>query len=184
MREKLNAAIEVLETQLQEQVQQVSETKKMINSLLQRMGEEPRFSDVAVEEVGAGSGRRDAYYGKPLATAAQEYLKRRNQACTSEEIIRGLEQGGFDFRPLQWKEEDRVRSLSISLAKNSITFHRLPNGTFGLLSWYPEVEKPEPGSAKKKARRTSRPKPKQEKPMGEASAPKEAPKAQAVSSTG
>lgn len=183
MNEKLSAAIEVLEAQLEEQMQQISETKKTINSLLQRMGEEPRFSDVSIEQVAGSTGRRDAYYGKPLATAVQEYLKRRNQACTSDEIIRGLEQGGFDFRQLGWKEDDRVRSLSISLAKNSITFHRLPNGTFGLLGWYPEVEKPEPATAKKKARRNMRPKAKPGKPT-EQSAPKETSKAQTVSSTG
>jgi len=167
MKEKLSAAIEVLEAQLQEQLERVAETKKMINALLQRIGEEPRFGDVAAEQIVAGTTRRDAYYGKPLATAVQEYLKRRNQACTAEEILRGLQDGGFDFRPLGWRDDDRLRSLAISLAKNSVTFHRLPNGTFGLLSWYPEVEKTEPPANKKRQRRQSQRKGKQTKKAAE-----------------
>jgi hypothetical protein len=60
----------------------------------------------------------------------------------ADEILKGLEEGGFDFEPLGWKEKDRLRSLSISLAKNTAIFHRLPNnGAFGLLAWYPEVAK-------------------------------------------
>jgi hypothetical protein len=35
-----------------------------------------------------------------------------------------------------WKEKDRLRLLASSLAKNTAKFHRLPNGSYGLLSWY------------------------------------------------
>jgi hypothetical protein len=66
-------------------------------------------------------------------------LERRKQACSPEEILRGLEQGGFDFRALGWKDDDRLRSLSISLAKNNQKFHKLPNGMFGLVTWYPNL---------------------------------------------
>jgi hypothetical protein len=134
--DKLSGAVEVLVSQLNDQMKQVADTKSTINALLRSMGKEPMFLDVSVEQ--ASAIRPDLFYGKPLATAVQEYLKRRNQACGADEILRGLDQGGFDFRSVSWKESDRLRSLSISLAKNSVTFHRLPNGTFGLLSWYPE----------------------------------------------
>jgi len=33
-------------------------------------------------------------------------------------------------------EKDRLRMLALSLAKNNVKFHKLPNNTFGLLSWY------------------------------------------------
>jgi hypothetical protein len=81
------------------------------------------------------------YYGRPLATVAQEYLEGRKEACKPEEILEGLRGGGFDFKALQWGggEKDWIRNLSISLAKNTKAFHRLPNGTFGLVAWYPEV---------------------------------------------
>ena len=48
----------------------------------------------------------------------------------------GLEAGGFDFKATDWKEKDYLRMLALSLAKNNAKFHKLPNGTFGLLSWY------------------------------------------------
>jgi len=134
MSDKLQAAIEELQTHLDQQIQEVADTKKMINALRKRMGLEPLYADTSVEQ--AGPLRPDQFYGKPLATAAQDYLERRKQACTAEEIMRGLEQGGFDFDGTGWKEKDRLRMLAISLAKNNVKFHKLPNNTFGLLAWY------------------------------------------------
>jgi hypothetical protein len=134
MEDKLNFAVEVLLEQLQEELRRVTETKIMINSLRKRMGQDPMFPEGA--EADGFAGRADQYYGKPLATAVRDYLALRNEARSVEQILRGLEQGGFDFRALQWQDDDRIRSLAISLAKNSQVFHKLPNGTFGLVSWY------------------------------------------------
>ena len=53
--------------------------------------------------------------------------------------MRGLESGGFDFDALGWKEKTRARNVAISLAKNTQKFHKLPNGTFGLLGWYDQA---------------------------------------------
>ncbi len=114
----------------------------MINSLLKRMGEDPEFPEAESGQMQIrmnGATRPDQYYGKPFATATQEYLERRKQACSADEIMKGLEQGGFDFKALGWKDHDRLRSLAISLAKNNQKFHKLPNNTFWLLSWYPGV---------------------------------------------
>lgn len=69
----------------------------------------------------------------------QLYLERDKQAHPAEDILRALEQGGFDFRALDWGENDRGRILAISLAKNNVTFHKLPNNTFGLRSWYDDT---------------------------------------------
>jgi hypothetical protein len=137
MSEKLSAAIEELQAHLEQQLQEAADTKKTINSLRKRMGLDPLYNDVAVEQVGAI--RPDQFYGKPLATAAQEFLERRKQACTAEEIMKGLEQGGFDFDSTGWKEKDQLRMLAISLAKNNAKFHKLPNNTFGLLAWYDQA---------------------------------------------
>lgn len=143
MKAELSPAVDALRAQLREQLAEADETKKMINSLLRRMGEEPEFGDSELDQRETTrpsiGGRADQYYGKPFATAAQEYLERRKQACSAEEILRGLEQGGFDFRQLNWKEDDRKRSLAISLAKNNQKFHKLPNNTFGLVVWYPNL---------------------------------------------
>src|SRR5882724_708137 len=140
MKLELSPAVEALRNQLREQLEEVTETKKMINSLLKRMGEEPEFTDVESGQLPLrGALRPDQYYGKPFATAAQEYLERRKQACSADEIMKGLEQGGFDFKAAGWRHDDRLRSIAISLAKNNTKFHKLPNNTFGMLAWYPGV---------------------------------------------
>jgi len=144
MKAELSPAVEALRNQLHEQMAEVSETKKMINSLLKRMGEDPEFPEAEVGQMQirlSGASRPDQYYGKPFATAAQEYLERRKQACSAEEILKALEQGGFDFRSLGWKDNIRMRNVAISLAKNNLKFHKLPNNTFGLLAWYPDIAK-------------------------------------------
>lgn len=137
MSDKLAAAIEELQAHLEHQLQEAADTKKMINALRKRMGLDALYQDVAVEQVGAI--RPDQYYGKPLAAAAGEYLERRKQACPAEEIMKGLEQGGFDFDATGWKQKDQLRMLAISLAKNNTKFHKLPNNTFGLLAWYDQA---------------------------------------------
>jgi hypothetical protein len=139
MSERLSGAVEELELELQSQLQAVAATKKLINSLLSRMGEQPRYSDVAVEGVGAM--RSDEYYGKTVTQAAAMYLERRHQAISVDDITKGMEQGGFDFAPLNWSDNARVRNVAISLSKNPGTFHKLPNGTWGLTAWYPGAAK-------------------------------------------
>ncbi len=144
MSTKLDEAINELLEDLQEKVNEVSETKKAINLLLRRTGKDRMFPDETPERITSMRIRADQFYGRPLATCAQEYLDQRKkatgeQACDVAEILKALEQGGFDFRAVGWRDNDRLRSLSISLAKNTKVFHRLPNGMFGLLTWYPEV---------------------------------------------
>lgn len=144
MKAELSPAVEALRNQLQDQMAEVNDTKKMINSLLKRMGEDPQFPDAEVGQMQIrlnGASRPDQYYGKSFATAAQEYLERRKQACGADEILKALEQGGFDFRSLGWKDKIRMRNVAISLAKNNQKFHKLPNNTFGLVEWYPGVAK-------------------------------------------
>jgi hypothetical protein len=137
MSDRLAAAIEELEEHLAQQLNEAVETKKMINSLCKRMNLEPRYEDVNVETSGAI--RSDQFYGKPLASAASEYLERRKRALSAEEILKALEEGGFDFDAQGWKDKDRLRLLASSLAKNTAKFHRLPNGSYGLLSWYDQA---------------------------------------------
>jgi len=147
MDDRISGAVEVLLEQLADQERRVAETKRTINALKRSLGEEPMFEETAAEQVKSLKLRRDEYYGKAFATAAQMYLQRRKEACMPDEILKGLEQGGFDFRSMAWKENDRLRSLAISLAKNNKVFHKLPNGTFGLLEWYENIRREEEGSA-------------------------------------
>jgi hypothetical protein len=41
---------------------------------------------------------------------------------------------------MHWrKENERLRPLAISLAKNNKVFHKLPSNTLGLVSWYENI---------------------------------------------
>ncbi|MFZ3340892.1 MAG: hypothetical protein WA213_08425 [Terriglobales bacterium] len=136
MADDLSGAIEQLRRKLDEQTKAATETKQAINLLLKMSGQPAQFSDTDANSATGFSIRPDQFYGKPLATAAQEYLESRKQAVQPEEILRGLEAGGYDFEVVGWKGPDRLRNLAISMAKNTVKFHRLKNGSFGLKSWY------------------------------------------------
>jgi hypothetical protein len=139
----LEDAVDTLLTELTKQEQEVRETKRMINNLLRRIGKPERFPDAddAPAQHANLSIRIDQFYGKPLATVVQQILEMRKQACTADELMKTLISGGFDFDSLGWKETDRLRSFTMTLAKNTKAFHRLPGGAFGLPEWYPEAMK-------------------------------------------
>lgn len=170
MSDELAPAVNVLQKKLDDQLQAVADTKRTINMLLKMSGQQPLYPETDAER--AGSVRADQYYGKGLATAAAEYLEQRKQACTPDEIMRGLEAGGFDFDLYRWKKDDRLRSFAVSLAKNTGEngkFHRLKNGTIGMRNWYDEEflkkaaitpqTKPKKDKTKAKAKVSSKPKP-------------------------
>ena len=139
MADELGPAVTALQRKLDEQLQGVADTKRTINMLLKMSGQPVLYPESDNEYSGAV--RSDQFYGKGVATSSAEYLAMRKQACQPDEILRGLESGGFDFDVVGWKKDDRQRSLAISLAKNTGgagKFHRLNNGAFGLRSWYDE----------------------------------------------
>jgi len=131
-----------IQTRIQSHLDEIAKLKRTANSIADLIGEGPVYTDIEAETAGAVSpSRADAYYGKPLATAVREYLEFRRHAVPVEEIQRGLEKGGFDFDALEWNESTRLRALAMSMSKNTPVFHRLPNGMWGLVSWYPEAQK-------------------------------------------
>jgi hypothetical protein len=78
-------------------------------------GQDEMYSEESSES--SGVVRSDQFYGKGLATSAAGYLAKRRQACTTEDILRALTTGGFDFDLLGWNEGDRVRNLAMSLQR-------------------------------------------------------------------
>jgi hypothetical protein len=139
MPDELDPAVAVLRRKLDEQLQGVADTKRTINMLMKMSGREPLYPEGESEH--SGVVRADQFYGKGLATSAAEYLAMRHQACQPEEIFRALREGGFDFDLQGWQGDDavKIRSLAMSLAKNTGSagkFHRLKNGSFGLRVWY------------------------------------------------
>jgi hypothetical protein len=180
MPDELGPAVGALQKKLDEQLQAVADTKRTINMLLKMSGQKPLYSEADSER--SGTIRADQFYGKGLATAAAEYLELRKEACTAEEIMHGLEQGGFDFDLYDWEEGDQLRSFAISLAKNTGTagkFHRLKNDTIGLRGWYDDEFLKKAAAA---AARSTKPNKKKPKPKAEAK-PKPKPKPQAVVKT-
>ena len=139
MPDELDPAVAVLRRKLEEQLRGVADTKRTINMLMKMSGKEPLYPEGEGENSGAV--RADQFYGKGLATSAAEYLAMRHQACQPDEVFRALREGGFDFDLQGWQGEDsvKIRSLAMSLAKNTGSvgkFHRLKNGSFGLRAWY------------------------------------------------
>lgn len=144
MRDEMKPAIDALLVELADQEKQVTETKLLINRLCARSGMELMFPDAA---AASGSGsvatiRPDSFYGKVLNTAAREYLEMRRAAnlgpATPREVYEALVKGGYASEAKD--ETTAMVTLRATLRKNSSIFHRLPNGTYGLLSWYPNAK--------------------------------------------
>jgi hypothetical protein len=144
MTEELASAINVLEQRLSEQLDRVATSKKLINQLCIESGLPIRYPEAEIMSAGSRTIRGDQFYGQPLASAVREILEMRKAAgmgaATVNEIHALLVQGGFQFEAKD--DENAKRSLRISLTKNSTMFHRLPNGQYGLLLWYPAVKPP------------------------------------------
>jgi hypothetical protein len=62
--------------------------------------------------------------------------------ATPREIYDALIQGGYQFETKN--EQVALVSLRSNLRKNSRMFHKLPNGQYGLLSWYPNAKPAKP----------------------------------------
>jgi len=143
MSDHFEQTIAELQKTLVKQEQEVIKTKMMINSLCVYANKPPLFSDASLttSEV-SGITRTDQFYGKPLASAVREVLNIRQNSnigpATVKEIYELLLEGGYSFDAKD--AQNAQRNLRISLAKNVALFHKLPNGRFGLVSWYPTVK--------------------------------------------
>ncbi len=143
MSENLKRAIDELQQQLGVKLGEVSSLKQTVNMLSKQIGEPAPYPDVEPEAVKTGKPlRTDVFFGKSPLTAAREYLEYKNHPLSAQDILDGLLKGGFDAAAFGWKDEKMVlKNLAISLSKNSAMFQKLPNESFGLVKWYPELPK-------------------------------------------
>ena len=143
MDNELKAAIEVLLSRVEKKEAELLNLKRMVNGLCSEAGTEPMYPDAESSQSSTSLMiRPDQYYGKSPTVAAREYLEGKNRAVPLSEILDALVKGGFDFEGQGWNvEAQRLRHLGSSLGKNSSIFHRLPNDTWGLMKFYPEVAK-------------------------------------------
>ena len=141
MNDGLRAGVESLAEVIRAKESEVAELKRAANVLCKQAGMEALYADETPSGNSSGNMRMrpDEYYGKPFSTAARMYLERRRQAVSADEIAKGLEQGSFDFDAQGWEKNGRLRTVAMSLAKNTAIFHRLPSGLFGLKEWYPDA---------------------------------------------
>jgi hypothetical protein len=142
-----------LQDKVRKQEEELIQTKRMINGLCAHAGMDAIYPDADLQQrqgVTLGVLRSDLYYGRPLATCVREYLEMRRAAnkgaAPLEDIISALETGGYDLPSISADKDGQKRGVAISLAKNNSTFHRLPNGDWGLAAWYPNAREKKPKS--------------------------------------
>jgi hypothetical protein len=144
MNKTLDQAIDEIVAEIGKLEAEARDKKKTVNTLCGVAGREAMYVLDAPETALPTRIRADQFYGQPLATAVRTILEMRKQqnlgAATVKEIFEALTAGGYTFNT---KTDDVAHaSLRNSLAKNTVTFHKLPNGRFGLLSWYPNAKGP------------------------------------------
>jgi hypothetical protein len=147
MSNHIEKTIEDLKSKLQEHEKKAIETKKLINQLSAYAGLPVPYQDADLQLSGGGmTVRRNAYFGRPLATCIREFLEMRKGAghgpAALEAIFEALKEGGYDLETISAKgETEQKRGVAISMAKNTQNFLRLPTGDWGLVEWFPNVKK-------------------------------------------
>jgi hypothetical protein len=137
-----NAAVDAMIDLVEQKAKELADLKRATNVMCRQL-RRPEIYDEVEETVVGGMVRLkpDQFYGKTPIIAAREYLDMRHEAVRVEEILEALVRGGFDFAAQNWPQKERFRLLALSLSKNSVIFHKLPNGMYGLLKWYPDRER-------------------------------------------
>ena len=142
------ATIEFFQTEISALEEQVRRKKLLVNHLCDELKAPRVYEGSTDDESGRGvkgvSVQPDEFFAKPLATAVRLILEKRRAAgqgpASAEDIYPIMIQGGFQFEAKN--DANAKRALAISLAKNTSTFVRLPNGYFALTDWYPELPRP------------------------------------------
>jgi hypothetical protein len=139
--EHLQLSIADLQAQITADEQRLADDKRLVNRLCEKAGV-PALYQIAESETAITAGiRADEFYGRPLATVIREVLQKRRAVnagpAAVQDIYDALKSGGYAFNTKN--DENAKRGLYISLSKNTGTFHKLPNGLYGLLEWYPDA---------------------------------------------
>ena len=143
MNEAFAPAIAALQEDLKVFERKARGLKEAINTLCVSAGGEPLYNIKDEDAVGTITNiRADTFYGKTIGQAAREYLDMRRGSnlgpATPREIFEALVQGGLQFETAS--DTNSLISVSSTLRKSSKIFHKLPNGQYGLLAWYPNAK--------------------------------------------
>ena len=139
MKDVLKATYDLYEKKLQELFNQVSETKKMLNTLARDMGNsDVPYPDVSTEALtGAVKIKPDQFYNKPLATAVRKFLELKNEATHWNDIVKALRDGGFNLGKTK-QAEDEAR---LTILRNTANFVLIGDNFFGLKENYSDSKK-------------------------------------------
>ena len=167
MADNIQDTIELLSARAVSKEEEANKLKALVNDLCKEAGIAARFGSIP---TGGASIRSDQFYGLALTGAIRSFLEIRKSAglgaASTGEIFRGIRRGGFKFGT---KNDENARIVvSNALRKSSAIFHRLPNGEYGLLAWYPSAKALTANgdvhsTKKKRARKPVKEAPKEEK---------------------
>ncbi len=137
----IDQSIATLLDQLRQVQQKEVALKQSINVLAGSAGRPALFSESELGTSGTiASLRPDAFYGKPLGDSVKRILEMRDAAglgpATVREIYDLLIKHQYQFTAAN--EKNAMDSLRISLGKTQF-IHKLPDGSYGLLAWYPNL---------------------------------------------
>ncbi len=165
MSDDISNTIEVLAKKVAAKEEEANKLKRLVNELCEEVGLAPHYANITDSSAAITSIRADHFYGQTVTAAIRNYLEIRRAsnlgAATVSDIYSALRDGGFKFGA---KNEDIAKIVvSNNLRKSSSIFHRLPNGQYGLLAWYPNAKaKPDDETDSKKDPKTAREKAKTE----------------------
>jgi hypothetical protein len=146
MNNEIANTIEVLAEKVRTKEDEAAKLKKLVNELCSEVGLPLRYENVADSPSGGLTIRSDQFYGVAITTAIRHYLEKRkasNQGPASVSVIyEALRGGGYKFETAN--DDNAKVTIRNNLRKSSSIFHRLPNGDYGLLSWYPNAKAPKP----------------------------------------
>src|SRR6266571_1547810 len=157
--------VEVLTNKIRAKEEEANKLKKLVNELCIEAEIEIRYPDISELGNTLSAIRSDQFYGQTLTAAIRNYLERRKAsalgAASVTEIYKAIKAGGYKFETNN--DENQRISVGNALRKTSSIFHRLPNGYFGLLAWYPSAKpEVEPAGTRTGKKKRGRPAKKQQ----------------------
>lgn len=151
---ELMPAITLMERKVDDAERRVNELLSALNVLRAEAGMPPRPHGGGGGGGGEGEGqistqiKPDSFFGQKQQTAMRNYLSmRRAQGlgpAKPRDIYDALLAGGYQFEAKD--AEVALVGMRALLRKRSEIFIKLPNNTYGLLSWYPDAKKPKPAA--------------------------------------
>jgi hypothetical protein len=161
MNDDISNTIEVLTARVKAKEEEVNKLKRLVNELCAETGADVPYPGMSEKGAKDATIRSDDFYGQTLTAAIRSYLERRKasglSAASAADIYKAIKAGGYKF---DTKNESNARvGVGNALRKTSSIFHRLPNGEYGLLTWYPTARaKPVVEPTKKRGKKPEAPK--------------------------